>query len=113
MNKKDGGKRQKNFQIYLHDDEWERFLEICDLARSRLNQPDLLLKKSFIIRRLVGLEPPDELVTQNDIDYFLGRKTSHRRTIRFLPPTEIDFTDSEESIVENSGLEDSINLSKC
>ncbi len=95
MEKKTNKRRQKNFQVFLQDEEWERFLEIYHLAKSRFNHPGIPFKKSFVIRRLVGLEPPDELVTQNDIDYFLGRKSAARPVIRWLPPTEIGLTASD------------------
>jgi len=95
VEKKTNKRRQKNFQVFLQDEEWERFLEIYHLAKSRFNHPAIPFKKSFVIRRLVGLEPPDELVTQSDIDYFLGRKSAARRTIHWLPPTQIELTESD------------------
>lgn len=95
MEKKTNIRRQKNFQVFLQDEEWERFLEIYHLAKSRFNHPGIPFKKSFVIRRLVGLDPPDELVTQSDIDYFLGRKSASRPVIRWLPPTQIELTESD------------------
>lgn len=95
MEKKTNKRRQKNFQVFLKDEEWERFLEIYRLAKSRFNHPGIPLKKSFVIRRLVGLEPPDELVTQRDIDYFLGRKSTAGSIIRWLSPTQIEITESD------------------
>lgn len=95
MENKTKKRRQKNFQISLQDDEWERFLEIYRLAKSRFNHPGIPFKKSFVIRRLIGLEPPDELVTQSDIDYFLGRKSDTKRIIRWLPPTQTGLTESD------------------
>lgn len=95
MEKKTNKRRQKNFQVFLQDEEWERFLEIYHLAKSRFNHPGIPFKKSFVIRRLVGLEAPDELVTQSDIDYFLGRKSAAGPVIRWLPPTEIGLTESD------------------
>ncbi len=92
MEKKTNKRRQKNFQVFLQDEEWERFLEIYHLAKSRFNHPGIPFKKSFVIRRLVGLEAPDELVTQNDIDYFLGRRPAAEPVVRWLPPTEIELT---------------------
>jgi hypothetical protein len=95
VEKKTNKRRQKNFQVFLQDEEWERFLEIYHLAKSRFNHPGIPFKKSFVIRRLVGLEAPDELVTQNDIDYFLGRKSAVSRVIHWLPPTQIGLTESD------------------
>lgn len=95
VEKKTNKRRQKNFQVFLQDEEWERFLEIYDLAKSRFKHPDIPLKKSFVIRRLVGLDPVDELVTQSDIDYFLGRKFAVKRVIRCLPPTQIELSESD------------------
>ena len=95
VEKKTNKRRQKNFQVFLQDEEWERFLEIYNLAKSRFKHPQIPFKKAFVIRRLVGLEPPDELVTQSDIDYFLGRKFTGRRVIRCLPPTQIGLTESD------------------
>ena len=96
MEKKTNKRRQKNFQVFLQDEEWERFLEIYHRAKSRFNHPGIPLKKSFVIRRLVGLEPPDELVTESDIDYFLGRKSGARRIIvDWLPPTQVRLTEND------------------
>lgn len=91
-------RRQKNFQVFLRDDEWERFLEVYERAKSRFDYPGIVLKKSFVIRRLVGLEPPDDLVTVQDINYFLGRQSSssdiRQITVR-LPPTGTDLVESD------------------
>jgi hypothetical protein len=96
VEKKTNKRRQKNFQVFLQDEEWERFLEIYQLAQSRFKHPGIPLKKSFVIRRLVGLEPPDELVTESDIDYFLRRKSGARRIIvDWLPPTEARLTEKD------------------
>ncbi len=96
MEKKTNKRRQKNFQVFLQDEEWERFLEIYHLAKSRFKHPGIPFKKSFVIRRLVGLEPLDELVTESDIDYFLGRKSGARRIIvDWLPPTQVRLTESD------------------
>ena len=102
MEKKTNKRRQKNFQVFLQDEEWERFLEIYHRAKSRFKHPGIPLKKSFVIRRLVGLEPPDELVTESDIDYFLGRKSGARRIIvDWLPPTQVQLTESDTKPDEN------------
>lgn len=93
--KKTTKRLQKNFQISLKDEEWERFMEIYRLAKSRFKHPGIPFKKSFVIRRLVGLEPPDDLVTQSDIDYFLGRSPGIKRGIRWLPPTRTGLTESD------------------
>lgn len=95
MEKKTNKRRQKNFQVFLQDDEWDRFMEIYHLAKSRFRHPGIPFKKSFVIRRLVGLEPPDELVTQSDIDYFLGREPAAGRVFRWLPPTRIELTEND------------------
>lgn len=95
MEKKQNKRRQKNFQVFLQDDEWDRFMEVYHLAKSRFKHPGIPFKKSFVIRRLVGLEPPDELVTESDIDFFLGRESSARRVIRWLPPTQIELTEND------------------
>ncbi len=102
MEKKTNKRRQKNFQVFLQDEEWERFLKIYQLAKARFKHPGIPLKKSFVIRRLVGLEPPDELVTESDIDYFLGRKSGARRiVVDWLPPTQVQLTASDAKPDEN------------
>jgi len=102
VEKKTNKRRQKNFQVFLQDEEWERFLEIYQRAKSRFNHPGIPLKKSFVIRRLVGLEPPDELVTETDIDYFLGRKSGAKRIIvDWLPPTDIRLAENDTKLDEN------------
>lgn len=107
VEKKTNKRRQKNFQVFLQDEEWDRFLEIYNLAKSRFKHPGIAFKKSFVIRRLVGLEPPDELVTESDIDYFLGRKKiALKRVLRCLPPTIIELTESDaQPPSENFDLE--------
>ena len=108
MEKKTNKRRQKNFQVFLQDEEWKRFLEIYNLAKSRFKHPGIPLKKSFVIRRLVGLDPPDELVTQNDIDYFLGREPVGGRVINWLPPTRIELAESDTKPDKNFELKDEI-----
>jgi len=95
VEKKINKRRQKNFQVFLQDEEWKRFLEIYHLAKSRFKHPEIPFKKSFVIRRLVGLEMPDELVTQSDIDYFLGGKSAVGEVICWLPPTQIGLTEND------------------
>lgn len=111
MEKKTNKRRQKNFQVFLQDEEWDRFLEIYHRAKSRFKHPGIPFKKSFVIRRLVGLEPPDELVTQMDIEYFLGRQSGARRIIvDWLPPTEVLLTESDiklDETFESKKVEDS------
>ncbi|MGI8495498.1 MAG: hypothetical protein ACR2L1_09340 [Pyrinomonadaceae bacterium] len=96
MEKKTDKRRQKNFQVYLRDEEWDRFLEVYRRAKIRFNHPGIPLKKSIVIRRLVGLDPPDELVTRSDIEYFLGRAPGIGRVIiEWLPPTRVELTESD------------------
>ncbi len=102
MEKKTNKRRQKNFQVFLQDEEWERFLEIYHKAKSRLKHPGIPFKKSFVIRRLVGLEPPDELVTESDIDYFRGGGCAAGSGFRWLSPTQIELTQSDTKSGENS-----------
>ncbi len=98
MEEKNNKRRQKNFQVFLQDEEWERFLEIYHKAKSRLKHPEIPFKRSFVIRRLVGLEPPDELVTQSDIDYFRGGGGAAGSGVQWLSPTEIELTESDTMI---------------
>jgi len=77
-------RKQKNFQVFLKNDEWQRYEEILERATLR-HDSTVNLPKAHIIRRLVGLDAPDKLVTKADIEYFLHNTPIESQIIPELP----------------------------
>ena len=62
----------RNFQLILTEEEWENYGVIVGRAKQRNH----FASNADINRRLIGLLPPDELITQEDIDFFVGKKSA-------------------------------------
>lgn len=88
-------RKQKNFQIFLRDEEWERFNVVYERAKSRFIH-NMRLPKSSVARRLVGLDAPDNLVTQDDIDYFLNLgATSETQIASQIAPSSVYISETD------------------
>jgi hypothetical protein len=67
---------QKLQYVFTEEDEWERYQEVLRRARERAYKKKLMSETKYdkpIIRRLLGLEPPDWMVTPEDLSFFQGR----------------------------------------
>lgn len=61
--------QNRNFQIVLEEDEYQRWLEVLRRAKGR----DPRFTNTDVNKRLLGLLPPDDVVTRDDIKYFQNR----------------------------------------
>ncbi|MBE7179099.1 MAG: hypothetical protein INR69_22035 [Mucilaginibacter polytrichastri] len=68
----------KVFQFRLTKDEQIRYEEVFNRAQAK--SPLVELDLSKVSRRLAGILPPDELVTEDDIEYFRG--TDEKRILK-------------------------------
>lgn len=69
---KEYGKLQ---HVFIDEDEWKRYQEVIRRAYKRAatrNELDKVKNDKPVIRRLLGLERPDWIVTKDDIKYFQG-----------------------------------------
>lgn len=70
-------KGNRHFLIVMTEAEHERWLEVVRRARSR----DATLKYTEVNRRLLGLLPPDKLVTKEDMVFFQGRTNANSNSV--------------------------------
>jgi hypothetical protein len=88
-------RKQKNFQVFLKDDEWIRYMEIYARAKERFERKEPEISKSYVVRRLMGLDPPDDLVTTADIEYFLNKPAVSAKIIPQLHPSTTNISESD------------------
>jgi hypothetical protein len=67
-----------HLQLGLDDEESARYAEVIRRARAR----NAHVTHANIARQLVGLSPPDCVVTEDDVAYFRGEKGYQRESAR-------------------------------
>lgn len=87
-------RKQKNFQAFLKDDEWERFLVVVDRAKERHGRTDIKLSQSYVVRRLAGIDEPNDVVTAEDVAYFLNKQSS-AQIVPQLSSASTDISDQD------------------
>ncbi|HEX8637639.1 MAG TPA: hypothetical protein VF692_06230 [Pyrinomonadaceae bacterium] len=96
-------RKQKNFQAFLKDDEWERFQIVFERAKQRFGRDGIKLSQSYVVRRLAGIDEPDDLVTPEDIAFFLNKESSPAQIVPQLSSasTDISETDTQPDAGQN------------
>jgi hypothetical protein len=87
-------RKQKNFQAFLKDDEWERFLIVMDRAKERYGRTDIKLSQSYVVRRLAGIDDPNDIVTAEDVAFFLDKQSSAQIAPQ-LPTASTDISNQD------------------
>lgn len=86
--------KKTKFQLTLLADEQQRFETVLERAQMRVKD-EYQISSSYVIRRLVGLEPPSNLVTAEDIDFFLHSAEQQTQVISELPPAKTNVKESD------------------
>jgi hypothetical protein len=60
----------KKIQLVLTAEQQERYEELYRRVQSR--SPHVEVPLSLIVKTIVGFEEPNALITQKDLDYFVG-----------------------------------------
>jgi hypothetical protein len=75
--------KYKKFQLGLDDEQARRYEEVHRRIQSRV--PHAIVSQAQILKILVGFEEPNELITQEDINYLIGKPS---RSIHRFAETE-------------------------
>lgn len=68
-------KQEGKLQLVLKGLVWRRYREVVRRAQERHARLkwDTTFKESMVVKRLLGLEPLDDLVTADDVKHFQGK----------------------------------------